>query len=35
MLGPVLFLILNYTGIGLYKASDEIKYKPFWRRKRL
>ncbi len=34
MLCPVLSLIFNYTGIGLFRSSDDIKYKPFWRRRK-
>ena len=33
MLCPIIALIHNFTGIGLYHKNDEIKYRPLWRRK--
>lgn len=33
MLCPIIGLIHNFLGIGLYHKNDEIKYRPFWRRK--
>ncbi|MCR5072327.1 MAG: hypothetical protein K6A39_00675 [Clostridiales bacterium] len=32
MLCPILTLIHNFTGIGLLRKSDPVKYRPFWRR---
>lgn len=34
MLCPILSLINNFTGIGLFHKDDEVKYRPFWIRKR-
>ena len=34
MLCPILALIFNFTGIGLLHKDDEVKYRPFWRRKK-
>ena len=33
MLCPIIALIHNFTGLGLYHKNDEIKYRPLWRRK--
>lgn len=33
MLCPVISLIHNFAGIGLYHKNDEMKYRPLWRRK--
>ncbi len=33
MLCPIIALINNFLGIGLYHKDDEIKYRPLWRRK--
>ena len=33
MLCPIITMIHNFLGIGLYHKNDEIKYRPFWRRK--
>ena len=33
MLCPILSLINNFLGIGLFHKNDEVKYRPFWRRK--
>ena len=35
ILSPIMALINNYLGIGLFRRSDTIKYRPFWRRKKL
>ncbi len=33
MLCPIITMINNFTGIGLFHKNDEIKYRPLWRRK--
>ena len=33
MLCPIIALIHNFLGIGLFHKDDEIRYNPFWRRK--
>ena len=33
MLCPIIALINNFLGIGMYRSNDEVKYRPFWRRK--
>lgn len=33
MLCPIIALIHNFLGIGLYHKDDQIKYRPLWRRK--
>ena len=33
MLCPIFALIHNFAGIGLLHKNDEVKYRPFWRRK--
>ena len=33
MLCPILTLIFNFTGVGMYHSNDEVKYRPFWIRK--
>lgn len=33
MLCPIITMINNFTGIGLFHKNDEIVYRPFWRRK--
>lgn len=33
MLCPIIALIHNFVGIGLYHKNDEVKYRPLWRRK--
>ena len=33
MLCPILTLVNNYLGIGLFRKSDKIVYNPLWRRK--
>ena len=33
MLCPIIGLINNFLGIGMYHSNDEVKYRPFWRRK--
>lgn len=33
MLCPILALINAWTGIGVFRKSDAVKYRPFWRRK--
>lgn len=33
MLCPIITLIHNFLGIGLYHKNDEVKYLPLWRRK--
>ncbi|NLC26923.1 MAG: Na+/H+ antiporter NhaC [Fastidiosipila sp.] len=35
ILSPIVALINNYLGIGLYRRNDEFKYRPFWRRKKV
>ena len=30
---PIIGLINNFLGIGMYHSNDEVKYRPFWRRK--
>ena len=34
MLCPILSLVNNFLGIGLFHKDDEVKYRPFWIRKR-
>ena len=34
MLCPILSLIHNFTGIGLLRKDDPVKYRPFWIRKK-
>ena len=34
MLCPILALIHNFLGIGLLHKDDEVRYRPFWRRKK-
>lgn len=33
MLCPIIGLINNSLGIGLYHSKDQVKYRPFWRRR--
>lgn len=33
MLCPIIGLINNFLGIGMYRSNDEVKYRPLWRRK--
>ena len=33
MLSPLIALINAWTGIGVYRINDPIRYRPFWRRK--
>ncbi len=33
LLCPIIALIHNFTGIGLFHSNDKIVYRPFWRRK--
>ena len=34
ILSPIVALINIFLGIGLFHKDDEIKYYPFWRRKK-
>ncbi|WP_320130703.1 Na+/H+ antiporter NhaC family protein [uncultured Sphaerochaeta sp.] len=34
MLCPIISLVNNFLGIGLFHKDDEVKYRPFWRRKK-
>ena len=32
MLSPLIAVINAWTGIGVFRTTDEVKYRPFWRR---
>lgn len=33
ILSPIVALINNFLGIGLFRRNDQVKYRPFWRRR--
>ena len=32
MLCPIISMIHNFAGVGLFHKDDEVKYRPLWRR---